>query len=258
MHTLLHIYGPFSIHSYGLAIAIGVLIFTYLVKKDPRFYQLKLENHFSHILLVGAIAAALGGKILFFIEQPNLLESPFDIITFWQPGFSILGAVIAVLALVPWYLQILNISPIGFFDLISIYTPLLQSISRIGCFFAGCCFGAPTSRAWGIIYTETGSAAPLETCIHPAQIYSAIILLLIFAAMYFVLQRIFKKPGQLTSLYLMLSSTERFFVDFWRGDRTLLPDSPYALSLYQIIAVCITIAASAFFAWTLSRPRNPS
>lgn len=253
MHTLLHIYGPFSIHSYGLAIAIAVVIFTYLVKRDSRFRTLKLDPVFSQILLVGGIAAVLGGKILFFLEQPRLFNGLSDIFTFWQPGFSVLGAILAVVVFMPWYLMRINIPALPFFDLISIYAPLLQSISRVGCFFAGCCFGLPTTKPWGIVYTDTGSSAPLDICMHPTQIYSAIILLMVFTLMYFVFQHIFKRTGQLTCLYLMLSSTERFFVDFWRGDRTVLPDSYYALSIYQIIAALVVVCAGALFAWTLTR-----
>src|SRR5579872_3157386 len=253
MHTIPHIYGPFSIHSYGLAIAIAVLVFTYLIKQDPRFSVLKLEHLFSHILLVGTITAALGGKILFFVEQPALFTGFTDILTFWYPGFSILGAVLAVIIVMPWYLKHIKVPPLPFFDLLAIYAPLLQSISRIGCFFAGCCFGIPTSQPWGILYTDAGSAAPLYVCMHPTQIYSAIILLLIFTLMYFVFQHIFKGTGQLTCLYLILSSSERFFVDFWRGDRVIVPDSPYALSVYQLIAIFIIVSASLGFIYTFTR-----
>lgn len=249
MHTLLHIYGPFAIHSYGLAIAIGVLIFTYLVKRDSRFKNLDLENNFISIMLVGTIAAIIGGRLLFFFYQPEFFESPLNIISFWEPGFSILGSIIAVLFTVPLYLKYLQIPIVPFFDLIAIYAPLLQSISRIGCFFAGCCYGIPTTKPWGIVYTDTGSAAPLYMCVHPTQIYSAIFLLLIFAGMYFGFQHIFKKSGQLTCLYLILTSTERFIADFWRGDRNITPDSFYALSGYQLIAAGIALGATSILTW---------
>lgn len=260
MHTLLHIYGPFSIHSYGLAIAIGLLVFTYLMKRDPRFTKLHLNNKFISILLLAAAAAMLGGRIVFLMNQPEFYTNPLDIIAFWQPGFSILGSVLAVLLIIPFYLRRINVPIIPFLDLTAIYAPLLQSISRVGCLFAGCCFGIETTKPWAVVYTDADAAAPLNVCLHPTQIYSAILLLITFALMYFILQHIFKKPGQLICLYLMLTSTERFFVDFWRGDRLILPDSLYALSTYQYMAAAIILGASIVFAWTITllRPSNKS
>ncbi|MBQ3361372.1 MAG: prolipoprotein diacylglyceryl transferase, partial [Prevotella sp.] len=36
-----------------------------------------------------------------------------------------------------------------------------QAIGRIGCYLAGCCYGAPTSSACGVIFpANVGSSAP--------------------------------------------------------------------------------------------------
>ncbi len=254
MHTLFHIYGPFAVHSYGLAIAIGLLAFTFLFRRDRRFKELNLEKHYSEILFIGIIAAILGGRILFLLSSPDIIESPLELFTFWKPGFSILGAILAVLIVLPWYLRRINVPIIKFFDLAAIYVPLLQSLSRTGCFFAGCCFGMPTSKPWGIIYTESGSAAPLYVCLHPTQLYSAISLMFIFILMYFILQYRFTKTGQLIALYLMLVSGERFLVDFWRGDRTELTALPQMFSVYQYLAAGIFIGAAIFFFLASRKP----
>ena len=253
MNTLFHIYGPFAVHSYGLAIAIGLIAFTFLVKKDPRFARLHLANKFTEILLVGIIVAMIGGRLLFLASNPDYFTTPLDLITFWQPGFSILGCIIALLLILPWYLMMIEVPIINFLDLIAIYAPLLQSISRTGCFFAGCCFGMPTTRPWGVIYTDTGSVAPLYVCLHPTQLYSAVILLFTFALMYFILQRILTKPGQLLTTYLMLISAGRFIVDFWRGDRNELSMLPQFFSLNQYIAAAIFIGALGGFIWSSNR-----
>ena len=236
-HTLLHIYGPFSVHSYGLMIALGLVLFMYLIKRDPRFIKLELENKFGGILLVGILAALFGGRILWLFSTPASMNSFGDLFAFWNPGFSILGSVIACVIIIPLYLTYLKIPVVPVLDLASIYAPLLQSVSRLGCFFAGCCYGNPTERPWGVIYTDPESIAPLYTCLHPAQLYSSFLLFLIFIGMYFILQKIFKKRGQLMCLYIMLISTERFVVDFYRGDdRNIISMLPDVISWYQYIA----------------------
>lgn len=256
-HTLFHLYGPFSIHSYGLSIAIGLLIFIYLVKRDKRFALLNMTDaKFTKILFVSIITAILGGRILFLIENPELFLSPLDLLTFWQGGFSILGTVIAVALVIPWYLRYLHIPIVGMLDLTSIYAPLLQSISRIGCFLAGCCYGLPTTQPWGIMYTDPGSEAPLYLCLHPAQLYSSMGLMVIFAFMYFVAQRILPVPGQLTCMYIMLISMERFMVDFWRGDREELHWIFNTFSLYQYIAAGMFIISAVLFIGITLRKRT--
>ncbi len=242
-HTLFTIYGPISIHSYGLMIAAGLLLFLYLIKYNIRFHTLRLENKLSSIMLVGVLAGLFGGRILSLITDPTSFTQISDLFTFWQGGFSILGTVIAILVAVPLYLKIIHVPIFPFLDLIAIYAPLLQAISRIGCFFSGCCYGIITTKPWGIIYTDHQSAAPLYVCLHPTQLYSAIGMLIIFALMYFIFQHKFIKTGQLICLYLIAISLERFFVDFWRADK----DSATLFSINQHIAIGILITATVGF-----------
>ncbi len=238
-HTILNIYGPFSIHSYGLMIALGLLIFLYLIKKNSRFAALQLEDRFTAILLVGIIAGLVGGRILFVLSNPEPFSQLSDLLLPWQGGFSLLGTIIAVIIVLPLYLAKLKIPILRFLDLIAIYAPILQAVARIGCFLSGCCHGIPTTQPWGITYTDLHSAAPLYVCLHPTQIYSAIGMLVIFALMYFVFQHRCSKPGQLISVYVIAISIERFIVDFWRGDTQIGP----LFSFNQQIAIGLCIAA---------------
>src|SRR3990167_7545010 len=113
-HTLLHLFGPFSIHSYGLMIAIGLLVFIYLVQHDPRFKALKLEERFSSILMLGIFMALIGGRALFFMTNPTLISSPLDFFAFYEGGFSILGSILAVFFTLPAYLRYLKVPIIPF------------------------------------------------------------------------------------------------------------------------------------------------
>ena len=84
MHTLLHIYGPFAIHSYGLMIALGLLLFMFLTRRDPRYITLNLDAHFSMILSVGIIAAILGGRLLFYASYPDQIQSIMQFFAFYS------------------------------------------------------------------------------------------------------------------------------------------------------------------------------
>jgi phosphatidylglycerol:prolipoprotein diacylglycerol transferase len=137
-----------------------------------------------------------------------------------------------------------------FLDLIATYAPLLQSIARLGCFFAGCCFGCVTQVPWATLYTDSASLAPTGMMLHPAQLYSAFGLLLVFIIMYFVARKKCTIPGQQGALYLMLASGERFLTDFWRGDRetvNALTQYGIALSFHQLLALGIIMIAGILF-----------
>lgn len=242
-YILFHLWGPLSIHSYGVCIAAAVAAFTTLVQRDPRFDALGLKDVFHKILGVGIATALFFGKLLYLIS-----ESPYfsyiDLIKFWEGGFSVLGSTLGVLFVVPWYILSLNIPLLPFFDLIALYAGLLQGIGRIGCFFAGCCFGSISRTLWAVRYHDPLCAAPLDVWIHPTQLYSAALLIGIFFLMTRWLQYQFIRPGQLTALYLMLASGERFMTDFWRDDRIIT--NGY-LSYHQWVALGIIASATLFY-----------
>jgi len=241
-YKLLHIYGPIAIYTYGLFIAIGILVFTWFISRDYRFTTMNLSGKFSEILMVSTIAGFFGGRLLYILEEPNTFASYLEWFAFWKEGFSILGSILGILLIGPLYLKKYGIPILPFSDLVSVYIPLLQAIARIGCFFAGCCYGITATVPWAIIYTDSNTIAPLHSYLHPTQLYSAAAFLFIFIFMYFILQKILLKPGQLITAYLMLVGTERFVLDFWRADQTF-PLGFLRPSFTQLIALIIFIGA---------------
>ena len=254
-YQLLHIYGPFAIHSYGLFIALGILVGVSLMRRNKRFIALHLESHYVNGILVGIAAGVIGGRALAILSEPYLYPQWTDWFSLWDGGFSILGTIVAISTLVPLYLKKINVPIIPVCDLVSLYAPLMQSIARLGCFTAGCCHGIATQSICAVIYTNKNTIATYGIAVHPTQLYSSLLLFTSFLFMFFVAQRYLKKPGQLFATYLMLASTERFIVDFWRSDRIM---STRYLSFHQCIAVAIfCIAALANIALLLySKHKN--
>ncbi len=254
---LVHIYGPFSIHSYGLCIAIGLYLILWLMQQHPAFKRLKIESHFASLILVGVLSGLLGGRILYAISSPTEIGSIFDFFAYWHGGFSVLGCVIALCITLPAWLAYCRIPILPFLDLLALYAPLLQSISRIGCLCAGCCYGLPTSVPWSIIYKDPNSIAPLHIYLHPTQLYSSALLLGTFFLMYYFFQHILKRPGQLLAVYLFLSSTERFIVDFWRADRIFFcSDFQSTLSIHQWVALGLMAGATLLMYIISCQPRS--
>ena len=105
-------------------------------------------------------------------------------------------------------------------DLIMPFAALGQAIGRIGCFLNGCCYGSPD-------------------LIIPVQLISSFNLTAIFITLRLLQERKHKEGDVLVS-YLLLSSFERFMLEFLRNDSS----RPYAgLTIFQLISVFIFLGA---------------
>ncbi len=250
----IYIYKPYLfINFYGLAIFVGLLIFIALIKKNKGFNNLITEDQFYNVIILSIIMGFIGARLFWTIDEWKNIENWYEILMFWQPGYYLLGSVIGILVVLPFYLKKINVLVLPFLDLVAIYAPLLQSISRIGCFLAGCCYGLPTNLPWGIIYKNPDcliSDHLRYIKIHPTQLYSSILLLMIFFIMYYFVQKRTKKSGEIFAIYLILMILERFVVDYLRADREFFNTKYLSFfSINQWVAIVILTITILIFAY---------
>jgi phosphatidylglycerol---prolipoprotein diacylglyceryl transferase len=249
---LFHIYGPFYINSYGTFIAIGLVLFIWLSQYALEKKNLVTSDQYSYLVSIGIITSIIGGRLLYIISAYDSFDSVWQWAEVWNGGLSILGSVIMTTVTTCYALSRMNIPLLPFADTVSIYIPLLQSISRIGCFFAGCCYGTPSTLPWAVTYVCHTIPAPLYISLHPTQLYSALLLFLIFVSLYMLSKQAFIRPGILFSGYLMAIASERFIIDFFRGDQviTLWPLIG-AFSLYQGISIFLFLGGFIIFLYAI-------
>ena len=230
MHPILFTIGPITIYSYGVMLALAVLICTYLLSLDAKRYNISQETAYDLVfwcMLWGIIAARIFYVFIAWdYYKDNLLEIPMlqKGGLAWQGGF--LGGTLAGV----WFARRRKLSLRPLLDLAAPYIALGQSIGRIGCFFNGCCFGKPV--AWGI-YFPTHQAR-----LYPTQLFETVGLFVIFL----ILKYAQKKPHQagfIFIFYLWLAAIERFIVEFYRADHDLLW---LGLSLAQYVALAVFTA----------------
>lgn len=236
--VIVPLYGPIAIHSYGLAIAIGIWLFIWCIENSTD-NNINIEP-MRKAIVPGICAGIFGGKLLYVIEtwyaqMPLTMQDIFG-------GFSLLGATAAVIITLYWYLRDKDISLITIFDTFACYAPILHIFGRIGCFFAGCCHGMPTYIPWAITYTHAMSLAPCHVPLHPAQLYSAGLHIIIFSILHYL--RRYHRHGIVTAGYCSLLGIERFLTDFWRADHAPLHAS---LPLSHTQCLSLFFVASGFF-----------
>jgi phosphatidylglycerol:prolipoprotein diacylglycerol transferase len=231
---ILHIYGPVWINSYGLMIAVGFLLCALLAYRHPwRKAHISADTYMG-VLCIGVLSAVVGGRLLFAIlHPPTTYQQLTELFYPWVEGFSLFGAIIGIILGITCFLKRNRIPILPSFDMIALYAPLLQSISKVGCFLAGCCYGAPVSPSFplAVTFTNSLSHAPRNIPLHPTQLYSSIASLLIFLLLLAISRKVRNAPGATTLIYLLLASLSRFIVDFWRGDR-----APGISSMQWIVA----------------------
>jgi len=243
---ILHIYGPLWVNGYGLMIALGFLVFTLATYFDGwRLKNIRAEQFFN-VLFVGFLSAVFGGRMLFVLfNPPTTIDHFFEIFYPWVGGFSQFGSIISVIVGVTWYLKRIGVQVLSFFDLIAFYVPVLMAISRFGCFFAGCCYGALThAHTWySVVFADPNGLAPLYVSLYATQLFAVVSNVFMLVVLILIRKTIHHVPGTIVFSYLMLASLSRFTIDFWRGDRGV----GLITSMQLVVAGVFIVACVALF-----------
>ena len=172
------------------------------------------------------IGAFLGAKILFWaVSYKEIAEAfkqyPFEDVLFSiiKGGFVFYGGLIGgVLGLVI-YVKQFKMSFGAFAEMFSVVIPLGHSIGRVGCFFAGCCYGIEYHGAFSHTYTEVAGNTPIGVPLLPVQLIEAACLLCLFAILLVAFLKKPKNPAFCPSVYAVGYAVIRFALEFFRGDR---------------------------------------
>lgn len=227
------LYGPLAIQGYGVFLCCGILLALWCATRHDWCREVIGIDRFLDMVSYAGLVGIIGARFLHVVTEPHLYTSYFDTIALWYGGFSILGTVISLLIFIPWYAYKHAIPLLGMLDLCALYAPLIHCVARIGCWTAGCCGGIPSGLPWAIC-DETGML------VHPTQWYSSLVFLMGFILLRWIIFPRYNKPGVVLLSYVVLSSTERLLLDFWRNDRIFIPALPW-MSVHQYIALLMLL-----------------
>jgi len=217
MYPILLRLGGFTVYAYGFFVAIGfvagVVLANLKAKKEGIPFERVVDLFFYSVL-----SAILGSRILFIlINLDAYRENPLEVFRIWEGGLVFYGGLISAIGVSLAYMKWHRLPIWKWADLFSPSVALGLFFGRIGCFFAGCCYGKETSLFWGITFTDPNSLARLNVPLHPTQLYEAASSLAIF----FFLNRMEGKKvfhGQIFWLFLFLYSAARFLIEMVRDD----------------------------------------
>ena len=223
-----------TIPMYGVMSALGMLaafILLGFTRKHTRFS----EDQALSAALWAIIMGFLGAKVLYWlVEIKQIIADPTYLLHTLREGFVFYGALIGGLGGVGIYALK---KKLPFFSLTDYFIPALvigHAFGRIGCFFAGCCYGMECETPISVVF-PTGGAAPAGIPLLPTQLMESAFLFLLCAFLVWRLTK--KKPfGTVSGWYMVLYGVWRFTIEFFRSDERGFVG---ALSTSQFISIFI-------------------
>ena len=253
--------GSLKIYSYGLMLGIAFLLGSFVLSRELKRKGLNpaLGGTITTLAIIFGIA---GAKLLFLLENwSDFTRDPVGM-AFSGGGLTWYGGFILAMTVLYFYLRAKKIPFLKVWDGLGVALILAYGVGRIGCHLSGDGdYGPPTTLPWGTVYAQ-GTAKPTyqlrdyfdrnpderqrwnydslrvlpagidrlghrvtqfdaTTPLHPTPIYE----LLLGVAGFVILLAIRRKPlpdGMVFMIYLLLASTFRFVIEFWRLNPKLI------------------------------------
>lgn len=240
-------FGSFSLPTYGVLVATGVVVGLMVAARMSRRQGLDPEKAWN-LGIYAVLAAIAGAKLLLIINNFGEYASDprkiFSLNTL-QAGGVFYGGVLAAIAVSVWYIRRNHMPVLRTCDAFAPGLALGHSIGRIGCFAAGCCWGKPTGHWWGVIFTNPLAkdwvGTPLYIPLEPTQLFESAVELVNFFILYWLLRHK-KFEGQVIGAYLFLYGFARYFLEYLRDDPDRGSVFNGAMTGTQLISIVLVIA----------------
>ncbi len=263
MPTGFHI-GPIPVYYYGIILMFGALAGAFLASREARRRGQDTELVWDGLIwvLVGGI---LGARIWHILTPPPsmvalgittgwYLRHPLDMISTWNGGLGIPGAVIGGAIALFLFCRRRKISFLGWADIAAPGLALGQAIGRWGNFVNQEVYGAPSNLPWAIHIDEAHRLPEYSSfaTYHPLFLYESLWNLVNVVVLLWIARRYAKwlKSGDVFLVYLVLYPVGRFLLEFLRLDASRVA----GLNANQTIMAVVALVAVALLIWRHRKP----
>lgn len=240
MHPVLSL-GPLHVEAYGFFILLGAALGVAWLMTWRETLRLPEDTwaDFWKLVYTLFLGGLVGGKLGFFLVEWEFIRDTPGAAWSWQTGWVYWFGAAGTMLAGKIYQEYMNrhvlprpraYLPIA--DYCAAAGALGHAVGRLGCFFNGCCHGAPTSVPWAVTFTHPFAdmdPALLGVALHPTQLYEAagelVLAAVIIRGVLPAVRARRIRQGTGFFLYAGGYSLLRFLVEFLRGDDrgSLLP-----------------------------------
>ena len=243
-------FGIIEIRWYSLAYIFGILAGWFYGKKvikklvtntNQNNYTASFDDLIGYII----IGVIIGGRLgyVFFYNPFFYFENFLEIFKLWKGGMSFHGGLVGVILSTYIFSISKGLNYKIYFDTISCVAPIGIFLGRIANFITSELYGIPTEKPWGVIFPKIDNLPR-----HPSQIYEALFegLILFIILNYLIYKKkLLKVHGVISAIFLILYSSSRFFIEFFREPDLQIGYLLFNLTLGQIL--CLIFFSIGFF-----------
>ena len=228
------------VSTYWLSAAVGIVLAFALALLRARSGRFRTPGRhvFAAMTLaviggrVGGILFNVVGHVLFFSNRPGFWTMQnWNILL--RSGGVLYGGLIVGFFLIFAYVRIMKLDLRDLSDILVPSVALFLVFGRLGCFFAGCCFG----RVSPVGFVMHGATRL------PVQLIESALHLYVLVEM-LRLRPERERPGILLPAYFAIYAVGRFFIEFLRGDAAR---GVFVLSTSQWISLAILLTLAVVY-----------
>ncbi len=224
MHPILLKIGKFELHTYGLMMMLSFLVGIYFSVKKAKKEGVD-PNSIVDLVIVIIISSLIGARLLYVMFHFNEFSNNLlDIINPLQSdgsigiaGMSILGGILMASIASYVFLKKRKLPVLKVFNFMVPMVALGIGITRIGCFFQGCCFGQECNLPFGVVFpagSPAGFSFP-DIPLYPTQLFASAAGFIIFGLLIWS-SSIERFKDKTFVLFMILLGISRIIVDIFR------------------------------------------
>ncbi len=224
-----------GIRWYSLAYIFGILL-GWLYCKKILIKNERLLNLFDDLITYLIVGIILGGRLgyILFYNFEYYYNNFHEVFMIWKGGMSFHGGVIGIIFATFIFSKKNKINTFIFLDLIALASPIGIFFGRIANFINSELYGRETDVIWSVKFIMVDDLNR-----HPSQIYEAFLEGLVLFILLNILAKkeIFKKPGLISSFFLIFYSLFRFLIEYFREPDSQIGFLAFNLTLGQLISI---------------------
>tara|TARA_B100000073_G_scaffold258115_1_gene218005 strand:+ start:740 stop:1507 length:768 start_codon:yes stop_codon:yes gene_type:complete len=228
-----------EIRWYSLSYIFGIIFGWLYCKKKliiSTSFQKIFDDYIFYLILGIIVGGRLGYVLIYNIKY--YINNPLEILMIWNGGMSFHGALIGIIIVTYLFSKKNEINTFYLLDLVALSSPIGIFFGRISNFINSELYGRETEVFWSVKFISIDNINR-----HPSQLYEAILEgLILFIILNYLISKVNKKDGYISSLFLIFYSIFRFLTEFFREPDLHIGLLIFNLSMGQLISIIFLIS----------------
>jgi phosphatidylglycerol:prolipoprotein diacylglycerol transferase len=244
MHPEAFHVGNFTVHWYGVAVALGFAIGLWLASRRGLRDGLQPDwiADLGVPLILGTVVGARTLYVVTYWQTQFAGEPLWHVLAVWKGGLVFYGGLVGATAAGVGFILWRGWPLWKLCDALAPSVALGFAFGRVGCFLNGCCHGRACDLPWAVSFPpdHASGGAP----VHPTQLYDSLWALALYAALAWAYRRK-QFDGQIFALFLAGYAVLRSAFEIYRGDYGAERFGPFTPA--QVFSLAVLAAAATLY-----------